>query len=70
MHKLRESGDDEAKATTKPFMNQGGEALTATVASPPGKAAGKKPTSFGSTLLTSLSVVLALSSFFYRQQAC
>jgi hypothetical protein len=59
MHILRESGDDEAKATTKPFMNEGGEAPTATVASTPEKAAGKKPTSFSSRLLISLGVVLS-----------
>jgi hypothetical protein len=65
MHILRESGDDEAKATTKPFMKEGGEAPTATATSPPGKAAGKNPASFSSRLLISLGVVLSSLFIFF-----
>jgi hypothetical protein len=65
MHILRESGDDEARPQRSLLCNEGGEAPTATVASPPGKTAGKKPASFSSRLLISLGVVLSPLFIFF-----
>lgn len=59
------TGDDEAKTTTKPVVNKAVEAPTATVASAPGKAAGKEPASFSSRLLISLGVVFSSLVIFF-----
>ncbi|HYQ61479.1 MAG TPA: hypothetical protein VEP29_10515 [Desulfatiglandales bacterium] len=51
------TGDNEEKAKTKPVVNKAVETPTATVASTPGKAAGKELALFRSRMLKSLGII-------------